>query len=113
MIEPTPGRIVWFRSKRETETDVLLWPPTDGQPMAAIIAHVVNRRLVHLCVIGVAGATVPRPNCILLQGDDRPPYDESYAEWMPFQRGQAKAQEQEAENLRRIDAEEQMGIFRS
>lgn len=85
MIEPTVGRVVWFT-------------PAGGDirfadykaPFAAHVAYVWGPRCVNLMVIlpngsGVVGET----SVTLLQDDDLPRDFGRYAEWMPYQKGQA------------------------
>jgi ribulose-5-phosphate 4-epimerase/fuculose-1-phosphate aldolase len=92
MIKPTVGRVVHFW---EVE-------PTEGrQPQAAIVAHVHSDFLVNLCVINGDGTTEARQEVTLYQGDsDRP--RAPYAEWMPYQIGQAAKTE---EALRQVAAQ--------
>lgn len=88
-ITPTPGRVVWY------------YPPTNdplqsfssvqaGKPLAAHIAHVWSDTCVNLMVIDPNGVPTGRTSVLLYQGDtDRP--SSSFAEWMPYQKGQAAA----------------------
>ncbi len=88
VITPTPGRIVWY------------WPaPNDnipalaGQPLAAIVAAVHSDRYINLCVIDAYGNHHSRQNVFLSQSDeDAAP--SGFAEWMPYQKGQAAKVEQ-------------------
>lgn len=91
MIEPTVGRVVLFTP-----------PPSDVNapfaPLAAIIAHVWGPRLVNLAVFDKDGNALPGVTSVmLLQDDDEKPSWGRYAEWMPYQKGQA-AKTQELEN---------------
>lgn len=83
MIQPTVGRIVWFR---RSKGPVLL--------CAAIVAHAWNDRLVNLAVFDENGVAHSRTSVLLLQDDDPVPDSGSYCEWMPFQKGQAAKLEQ-------------------
>jgi hypothetical protein len=85
VISPTPGRIVWF------------WPGphegivhAKGEPLAAIVASVVNDRKVNLTVFDGVGRTHHQVGITLVQGDDLAPLEVSYCAWMPYQIGQAK-----------------------
>ena len=84
MITPTVGRVVWYRPA-ETYPQVIAY---DGQPLAALITHVWSNHCVNLVVFDANGTPFPRPSVTLKQADtdDLP---SSYAEWMPFQLGQA------------------------
>jgi hypothetical protein len=76
VIEPTVGRIVWAY-------------PYDGdyEPLAAIITAVKNSRLITAHVFHPNG--VPFPLTLRLRQDDDPSLVRPYAEWMPYQKGQA------------------------
>ena len=77
MIVPTPGRIVWFHDKQADEAK------------AAIVVKVWGDRMVNLTVFDYGGTTRAETSVTLVQeGDTVPP--SRYAEWMPYQIGQAK-----------------------
>ena len=91
VITPTPGRIVWY------------WPSTNdglsalaGQPLAAIVAAVHDDRHVNLSVVDAHGNHHGRTNVFLSQPDQERPVSRDYgfAEWMPYQKGQAAKVEQ-------------------
>ncbi|HEX4828315.1 MAG TPA: hypothetical protein VFV12_08820 [Xanthobacteraceae bacterium] len=84
MIKPTVGRVVWFTPPADRDTR---WDKT--QPLAAIVAYVWNDRMVNLHVTEQTGSAVAYTSVPLLQGDEaeRPP--DFFAEWMPYQVGQA------------------------
>jgi hypothetical protein len=79
MIEPTIGRVVWYR-------------PDDSmndQPLAALVAYVHGPRSVNLAVFDPNGIAFNRTYITLRQeGDDLP--QRPFCEWMPYQIGQAK-----------------------
>lgn len=77
MIKPTVGRVVWYQTGN----------PQD-QPNAAIVAYVYTDRCVNLMVINANGDNYSRQRVFLRQDDDLIP-DGFYAEWMPYQKGQA------------------------
>lgn len=81
MIKPTVGRIVWYWLNGQQD-----------QPLAAIIACVHNDRCVNLSFFDELGDQHPQQSIVLIQ-DDEPKPDESYAEWMPYQKGQAAKQD--------------------
>jgi hypothetical protein len=81
MIEPSIGRIVLFRHEGAAPADL---------PHAAIVIDVASERFVSLACFAPDGTYYHRLNAILLQDDDAPPPEGiGYAEWMPFQKGQA------------------------
>jgi hypothetical protein len=87
VIHPTQGRQVWFW-KNGSRFGI-------EQPEAATIAYVHSPRMVNLQVIDHNGEARGETSIPLVQPDDS--YDEAIAngqfcEWMPFQKGQARAQ---------------------
>lgn len=86
MIEPSIGRVVWYQPN---ETDALRMNAA-GQPLAALVAYVHSSRMVNLMVIDPNGHTHPRTSVTLMQEGDDKPVGASFAEWMPYQMGQAK-----------------------
>ena len=85
MIQPTVGRVVWFYHSGEPEN-----------PMAAIVAKVLDDRLVNLMAITHEGHPHPRQSVALLQDNDVPGERLEWCAWMPFQKGQAAKYEAEA-----------------
>lgn len=84
-IAPTIGRVVWYRPASAEDFG------NSGQPLAAIVAHVWNDRMVNLCVIDPNGVPMKRTSVTLKQGDDLDNISEgnAFCEWMPYQIGQA------------------------
>lgn len=78
MIKPTIGRVVWF------------WPglANEGQPQAAIVAHVWSDTCVNLAVFDANGNASGRTS-VLLHQDGNERQSACFAEWMPYQKGQA------------------------
>jgi hypothetical protein len=94
MIAPTIGRIVWYHPLPSAP-----YPKVDDQPHAAIIAFVKNNTTVNLTVSAWSGDTYAARHVRLLQDDEPAPADEPYAEWMPYQRGQAARADALAQQL--------------
>jgi hypothetical protein len=90
MIVPTHGRVVWFTP---ASYDGGITQNDQSKPLAAIIVHVWNDRVVNLVVFDSNGVVHPRTSIWLRQDGDPIPA-ESYCEWMPFQKGQAAKTEQ-------------------
>lgn len=87
-IKPTVGRVVWFHpSKNSAEPGFSRH--AEGEPYAAMIAHVNGERLVNLTVFDANGAAHPRTSVELVQDGCSIPGSGYYAEWMPYQNGQA------------------------
>ena len=84
MIKPTIGRVVWYHPVGST---------SDEQPLAAIIAHVWSDTCVNLAVFDSNGVAINQTSVFLHQGEGEVPAS-SFAEWMPFQKGQAAKVEQ-------------------
>ena len=84
MIEPTVGRVVLYRPAGSHPT---------AQPHAATVAFVHDPRLVNLHIISHDGIAYPGTEIPLLQDEDPAPdavaAPRGYAEWMPYQKGQA------------------------
>jgi hypothetical protein len=85
-ITPTVGRVVWFYDQ-------------EGHgPLAAQIAYVHSPSLVNLGYLAVNGESKSATSVTLVQeGEPKP--NGYYAEWMPYQKGQAaktEALEQQA-----------------
>lgn len=86
MIKPTIGRVVLVHRPNMTNDP--------SQPEAALVAYVWNDRLINVGGFTHGGSPFYAASLQLLQDDDPKPEDgTAYAEWMPFQKGQAKAQE--------------------
>lgn len=82
-ITPTPGRIVWYHPAQNDGMSTLY-----EQPLAAIVCCVWDDRRVNLSVFDANGNSHSRKDVTLVQpGDEKP--NGSYAEWMPYQLGQA------------------------
>lgn len=81
MIEPTVGRVVWFFEPVSQDPK---------HPMAAIVTWVHGPRCVNLVAFTPNGHPIQRTSVPLVQGDGSDgPVDGCWAEWMPFQKGQA------------------------
>ena len=77
MIKPTIGRVVWYR------------PAGRDIVHAAVITHVWSDTCVNLAVFGMDGAPYQRTSVLLVQDNEVPRPGDGYAEWMPYQLGQA------------------------
>lgn len=83
LIKPTIGRVVWYHSSYPHE-----------QPLAALIAFVYSDAEVNLAAFTLRGNNFPAHNVVLWDGEGERPTGE-YAEWMPYQQGQAKKNAEE------------------
>ena len=95
MIKPTVGRKVWYRPSPFDKTGIGAMQVAGEQPLDATVIAVWGERCVNLQVIDITGKTFTKMSATLLQEGDAPPPVEGgggYAEWMPYQQGQAKAQ---------------------
>lgn len=90
VITPTVGRIVWYWP-RVNEGD-----PISDQPFAAIVTYAFGDRMINLTVFDHAGNVETHTSVQLAQEDDPVPTQGGYAQWMPFQLGQAKKHAGEA-----------------
>ncbi len=93
IIPPGVSRKVWYRPFGHNRT--LLGVFDDSQPCDATITYVWSERLVNLRVTGPTGAVQQFNSVPLLQEGDAVPAIEhgGYAQWMPYQQGQAKKAE--------------------
>jgi len=96
MINPSIGRVVWFHPPKGDENIVYR-----DQALAAIVTYVWSDRMVNLVVFDANGLHSAHTSVNLLQDDDAAPEYGRYAEWMPFQKGQAM---KFAELEKKIDA---------
>jgi len=86
VIAPTVGRIVHYRPEKNEGARMI---HNGDEPLSAQIAKVNSPNDINLAVLGADGVWHARANVPLVQEGEEPPTDRSYAEWMPFQQGQA------------------------
>jgi hypothetical protein len=91
MIKPTIGRVVWFTPSKN---DAAL--SGSGQPLAALVTYVHSDRYVNLAVFDANGGHHGRNSAALLQDDDVGNEGGYFAQWMPYQVGQAAKHERTA-----------------
>lgn len=84
MIKPTNGRVVLFQPGT-TFKGVQLDP---AQLLTAHVVHVFDDRMINLLVLDSYGTRYPVSSVQLLQEGDVP-WSDTWAEWMPYQKGQA------------------------
>lgn len=78
MISPSIGRVVWYYTN-----------PREAQANAAIVTYVWNDRMINLVVFDANGVPRSETSVDLLQDDEKPSGQSRWAEWMPYQKGQA------------------------
>jgi hypothetical protein len=84
MIKPTVGRIVLFYPAPDSDR-----PRVGNDPHAAIITAVWGDACINLSVFDANGTPYAQTSVLLVQeGEPKPSW--AYAEWMPYQIGQAK-----------------------
>lgn len=88
MIKPTVGRVVWYWPTVEEVRDLKLANSWE-QPLAATIAYVHSDRTVNLSVVDHIGQSFGRTNVVLLSVAEGTKAAPGYAQWMPYQKGQA------------------------
>lgn len=89
MIRPTNGRQVWYYPNGT----FLSVNGDRGQPLAATVVHVWSDNCVNLKVLDAEGQAHQVTSVRLLADGEEAPSLGAYCDWMPFQKGQAKAQE--------------------
>lgn len=95
MIQPTVGRVVLFTPSITPEPGFEHHDRT--KPLAAMVTHVWNDRMVNLVVFDSNGNAFGKTSVQLLQDDDLKPEYGYFCAWMPYQVGQAaKAEAAEA-----------------
>lgn len=81
MIQPTIGRVMWY------------WPPLRArgkQPLAALVAHVVDDGTVNLGVFSEFGQVDGVQDVPIVQEPERDGLPDGHCcQWMPYQKGQA------------------------
>ena len=82
MIAPSIGRVVWFTPHINDSIK-------SDQKMAALVTYVHGNECVNLAVFDANGNNHSRCSVHLLQDDVQGAETGYYAEWMPFQKGQA------------------------
>lgn len=97
VIKPTVGRKVWYRPSASDVVGPVPMSvagpaddPSKGQPLDATVIAVWGDRMVSLLVTDIVGRQFPVLSCTLLQEGDERPAAGRYAEWMPYQQGQAR-----------------------
>lgn len=94
MIKPTVGRKVWYRPTAFDKSGPGGMHAALDQPLDATVVYVHSDRMVNLLVVDHMGRSFPKTSVQLLQEGDTPPAvtgGGGYAEWMPYQQGQARA----------------------
>lgn len=98
MIKPTIGRRVWYWPSANDLSDRVFDTPMrcidSAQPFDAGVVYVWGDRMVNLAVTDHQGVVHIRTSVQLRQDGDEPRNGSGYAEWMPYQAGQAKKAEQ-------------------
>lgn len=79
MISPTIGRVILVHSRQQDATGP--WP--------CFVTKVWSDRAINAAGFNEWGTSVSYSSLPLLQDDDAPPAAGPYAEWMPYQKGQA------------------------
>lgn len=108
MIKPSIGRVVWFTPAKN---DAAL--SGSDQPLAAIVTYVHSDRCVNLAVFDANGGSLGRTSAALLQDEDVGNEGGYFAQWMPYQAGQATKQtEPEAAAKARTTALHMLGAVK-
>lgn len=90
IITPTVGRVVWYwPDMHDTHTLGIAYNPGCGQPVAATIAYVWSDRMVNISYVDHDGVSWARTSVTLAQDGDIVGRSSGYAQWMPYQKGQA------------------------
>jgi hypothetical protein len=89
MIKPTIGRVVWFQPSKAADQ------PLRTQPYPALVCYVHSDSCINVAYFNEGGTACSATSVTLVQDEkDREGLFAGYfAEWMPYQVGQAKVQE--------------------
>ena len=82
-IAPTIGRVVLFQPAHVPEAE------HSAQPWPALICYVHSDRCINVAAFDENGNNFPASSVPLLQDGDEKPAAGYFAEWMPYQKGQA------------------------
>ena len=89
-ITPTVGRVVHYIPG---ENDDHMAKGGGDQPLAAIVTHVWNDRMVNLVIFDANGVPYPKTSVTLVQPEDIEQPEAGFCQWMPYQVGQAEKSE--------------------
>jgi hypothetical protein len=95
MIKPTVGRKVWYRPSQFDQSGEGMMVTNSDQPLDATIVAVASDEIINLVVFDAVGKQFVRLSTPLMQ-EGAGSTAGGYAEWMPYQVGQAKKQESAA-----------------
>jgi hypothetical protein len=102
MIKATVGRVVWFFGEMRDDENAFRQIRHPGrEPLAAIVTHVWNDKMVNLVVFDMDGRSTGKTSVRLLQDSELPSGESFWAEWMPYQKGQAAKAEALEQELKR------------
>lgn len=87
MIKPTIGRVVWYHPAFIPDSG------SNEKTLTALICHVWSDTCVNLAVFDSNGIASNQTSVFLFQGEGERP-GSCFAEWMPYQQGQAAKTEQ-------------------
>lgn len=87
MIKPTIGRVVWFQPTCTPDQ------PLRQQPYPALICYVHSDTLINVGYFNEGGTCGSATSVRLVQEGEDVPANGHFAEWMPYQVGQAKKHE--------------------
>jgi len=92
VIIPTVGRVVWYNPVPKDNLEQLAdeHGKRKEEPLVGIVLAVHSVTRVNLLVISAYGQTRFLSRVELWQGDNPRPTGHGYAEWMPYQIGQAR-----------------------
>ena len=97
MIEPTVGRVVWYRPDSYDRAKMAV---KDNDPLVGHVVAVWSSNMVSLAVFDANGELHQRTSIVLRQPEDEAP-DGAFCEWMPYQKGQAAKTEELERQVRR------------
>lgn len=85
MIKPTVGRVILFHPG----PGFTGCRASDGEPLPALVARVWSDTCINIGGFDANGVPFSATSVLLIQDDNPVPNGGHYAEWMPYQKGQA------------------------
>lgn len=94
-ISPTVGRVVWLRNRHEAISR--------EQPEVAFITYVHSDSCINVAGFNANGTPIAETSVLLVQ-DGEPAPEHVYAEWMPYQKGQAAKTQEVSDQMAALQA---------
>jgi hypothetical protein len=101
-ITPTVGRVVLVFFAAGTNLPGYALPSDPATPIPGLITYVHSESCISIAAFDVSGVSLPLISVQLLQEGDERPDRSCWAEWMPYQIGQAKKAEDREHDAKQL-----------